>query len=245
MDIKNAGRTLDLFEAYASQGRALRLSELAALLDAPVSSCYQLIGTLQRRGYLYTLSGKSYYPTRRLRQAAEAIAARDPVASVLEPVLERLRDQTGESVILAQQAGAQALILEVIESHHEIRYSSRPGGTRPLHSSAVGKALLGAMNRAERDLVLPPDPLTRTTGATLATRAALEHDLERGRQRGWYTALGESVAELEAVAAPVRFAGGTFAIAIAGPATRIAPRHAGNAAALLAAVQEIGNLETA
>lgn len=241
MDIKNAGRTLDVFEAFAQEGRALRLTELAAVLEAPVSSCYQLIGTLQRRGYLYSVSGKSYYPTKRLLQAANAIAARDPVASVLLPVLESLRDATGESVILAQRAGNEALIIDVVESHHDVRYTAKPGGLRPLHSSAIGKALLATMSAEERNQVLPSDPLDQNTGKTLATRASLERDLERSAKRGWYAALGESVAELEAVALPVRFAGGIFAIAVAGPATRVAPRHAANAAALRAAVDKIEN----
>lgn len=242
MDIKNSGRTLDVFEAFAREGRALRLTELAALLHAPVSSCYQLIGTLHRRGYLYSLSGKSYYPTKRMLQAAETIAARDPVASLLGTTLEDLRDTTGESVILAQQADAQAIIIDVVESRHSIRYTARPGELRPLHSSAIGKALLSAMTGEERTRWLPAEPFAQTTHSTLRTRCELDADLERSGKRGWYVALGESVAELQAVAAPLHFAGSVFAIAIAGPAPRIAPNHEGNAVALLATIKKIENM---
>jgi len=239
MDIKNSGRTLDVFEAFALESRPLRLTELAALLDAPVSSCYQLIRTLQRRGYLYALQGKSYYPTKRMLRAAEHIDKRDPLASLLGSVLEGLRDQTGESVILAQQAEHQAMILDVIESRHNIRYTAQPGEVRPLHSSAIGKALLAAMTPAERHRWLPVDPLPAATDATLVTRAALEDDLERSAQRGWYAALGESASGLEAVAAPMVINGAVFAVAIAGPVTRFAPRHKEHAVALLRTVREL------
>ena len=92
------------------------------------------------------------------------------------------------------------------------------------------------MTREERDRVLPQDPFPQTTSNTLVTRADLEADLKRSKTQGWYKALGESVAELEAVAAPLHFAGNDFAIAIAGPVNRFAPRHKDIARALIDAI---------
>ena len=38
------------------------------------------------------------------------------------------------------------IYLQVLESPHPIRYSARPGDLKQLHSSAIGKAMLGAHN---------------------------------------------------------------------------------------------------
>ena len=62
------------------------------------------------------MHGKSYYPTRRMLQNAEVIEAADPVLRLVHPVLERLRDRTGESVLLAQHAEHNIMILDVVES---------------------------------------------------------------------------------------------------------------------------------
>ena len=239
MDIKTAGRTLDLFEVFAGEGRPLRLSELAGLLKAPVSSCHQLLRTLENRGYIYGPQAKSYYPTRRMLRNAESIALHDPVLKLLLPCMEALRDSAGESVLVAQQSGTQALLLEVVESHQSIRYAARPGGLRPLHCSGVGKALVGTMGAEERDRWLPPAPYPRQTDATLTTRAELDANLAMSQQRGWYTSLGESVPELCAIAVPVRLAGGVFALSIAGPTTRFMPRLEAHAAALVAAAASL------
>jgi IclR family transcriptional regulator, acetate operon repressor len=242
MDIKTAGRTLDFFEVFSAERRPLRLSDLAKSLNAPVSSCYQLIQTLQRRGYVYALPGKSYYPTKRMLKSAEVIAASDPVVAMLSPMLEELRDVTGESVLLGKHAEEHVLVLDLAESHHSIRYTTRPGELRHLHSSSIGKALLGSMTRDERDRWLPADPLPTFTPTTIATRAKLEADLQRSKARGWYASLGETVTELHSVAAPFTAAGAIFAVSVAGPVTRFAPSQKAHATALLAAVRKVDAL---
>jgi DNA-binding IclR family transcriptional regulator len=239
MDIKNAGRTLDLFEVFAKELRPLRLSEVSELLDAPISSCFQLLKTLERRGYVYALKLKSYYPTKRLLQRAQAIAAHDPLASLLGPALEALRDETGESVVLGQQSQDHVVMLEVIESPHSIRFTGHPGAIREMHSSAIGKALLGLMSPQERDACLPPEPMPARTASTLTTRAALDAELAVSKARGWYEVRGESVAELHAIAVPLRVGGSAMAICLAGPVTRFAPQREAHAQALMATVERI------
>ena len=52
MDVKTAGRTVDLFEVFAEAKSPLTLSELARALDAPQSSCFNLLRPLEARGSL-------------------------------------------------------------------------------------------------------------------------------------------------------------------------------------------------
>ncbi len=245
MDIKNAARTLDLFEVFAKELRPMRLSDLAKALEAPVSSCYQLVRTLERRGYIYALQLKSYYPTKRLLRDALAIAEHDPLLNLLGPVLEELRDETGESIVLGQQSQHQAVMLDVLESAHNIRFSGHPGAVRELHCSAIGKAMLGMMASEERDKWLPAEPFPARTATTLTTRAALDAELDIGRERGWYEVRGESVSELQAIAAPVRFGGGMLAVCVAGPATRFALHQSAHVEALLRSVARIEALQPA
>jgi DNA-binding IclR family transcriptional regulator len=235
MDIKTAARTLDIFETFAAQSRPLRLSELAAVLNAPVSSCFQLVRTLQRRGYVYALHGKTYYPTRRMLQNAQVIDVSDPVLRLAHPVLEALRDKTGESALVAQHAEHNIMILDVVESQHSVRYSTLPGAIRYLHSSSAGKAILGEMTREERDRWLP-DPLPVFTSTTIATRAKLDKDLAKSRARGWYESQGETDPDLHSVAIPVHAGGSVLAISVAGPVTRFTKHRTAHVAALKRAV---------
>jgi IclR family transcriptional regulator, acetate operon repressor len=222
MNVKTAGRTLDLFEAFARERKPLSLSQLARAIGAPVSSCFGIVRTLEARGYLYEVKARGgFYPTKLLFEHARIIASHDPLAERFVPLLEKLRDQTSETVLVSKRLDRQAVYLEVLESPHSIRYSPKVGEFRPLHASASGKALMGSLAPAVRNELLTGMKLPRVTSRTITSRAALEADLEQGRARGWYVTRGEIVADLMAVAVPVAVNGETYSVALAGPMHRM------------------------
>ena len=222
MNVKTAGRTLDLFEAFARAGKPLSLSQLARAIGAPVSSCFGIVRTLEARGYLYEVKARAgFYPTKLLFEHARAIANCDPLTERFVPLLEKLREQTGETVLLAKRLDRQAMYLDVLESLHSIRYSPKVGEFRPLHASASGKALLGNLSPVLRNELLSGMKLPRVTSRTITSRSALEADLAQGRARGWYVTHGETVADLMAVAVPVALNGETYSVALAGPMHRM------------------------
>jgi IclR family transcriptional regulator, acetate operon repressor len=223
MDVKSATRLLDLFEAFAVARKPCTLSELSRALGVPVSSCHALVKTLEGRGYLYGSGGRGgLYPTRRLFAVAQTIAAHEPLIERLRPALIRLRDETRETVILGKRQGDRIIYLEVLESLQTIRYSAQPGDLKPLHSSAIGKAVLGSLDPGELAALLPRLPLDRVTDATLVDPAALVADLAAARERGdIYITRGENVADVMAAAVPFQAGGETFGVAIAGPLYRM------------------------
>jgi DNA-binding IclR family transcriptional regulator len=153
--VKTAARTLQVFEAFAESRQPLTLSELARRIDMPVSSSHALLRTLQNLGYVYVLEQRKWvYPTKRLLQIAQAIALHDPLLETLAPILTQLRDALGETVILGKRQGHAVVYLEVIEGTHTVRYAARPGDTKPLHSSAIGKAMLGELSDERLEALL-------------------------------------------------------------------------------------------
>ena len=237
-------RAMRLFEAFAKAGMPQTLSELSRRIDTPMSTCHGLVKALQETGYLYSnRESRRLYPTKRLLRIAETISASDPVVNDFEPHMNRLRDRTGETVILGTGQGAgrkgAVVYLEVIESLNVIRYGARPGDLKPLHSSALGKLVLGEMPEAERSELLRRLPLDRVTDDTLTDPEALRADLDRSRVAGVYVTRGENVAEVMALAAPVRVSGELYGLAVAGPIERVSRRSDRIRAALLEVCAEI------
>ena len=232
--VKTAARTIDIFEVFAEQRRPLSLSEIAAHIGAPPSSCHALLRTLRDRGYLYPIGGqKRLYPTRRLADLWDAIAGGDPVLPRLAPSLEKLRDRTGETVILGKLQDRRVVYIEVFEGLQTIRYTARAGDFRPLHSSAIGKALLGELSEAEREAQLGAGELRRITPATLVDRERLRADLELGRKRRYYLTEGENVPDVMGLAVPVTCSGDAVGIALAGPVDRMREHVSRHVRALL------------
>ncbi len=220
--VKTAARTLSLFEAFADDQTPLPLSNLAKRIDTPVSSCHALIKTLQALGYVYVLEQKKrVYPTKRLLQVAQAIATHDPLLESVSPVLHELRDELGETVILGKRQGDAVVYLDVIEGTHTVRYAARPGDAKPLHSSAIGKAMLGQETDQTLQALLEQLPLTPATGRTLTDRHQLMDDIVESSRRGYFITRGENVDDVMAIAIARQVYGETLGVAIAGPMERM------------------------
>lgn len=239
-NVKTAVRTLEAFEAFGRAQKPLTLSELARAIRAPVSSCHGLVTTLRNRGYVYSVgANRQVYPTRRILDVAEAIVRNDPLLETAAPVLARLRDDTGETVILGGLEPDAVVYLEVIEGLHTIRYTAKPGELKPLHSSAIGKAMLASLGAEELTKILSRLSLGRITDATITTEKALRSDLEEGRGRGLFVTRGENVADVMGMAVPTTLAGQPLAVALAGPIGRMEEAFNVHAKRLKAAAAEL------
>ena len=91
-----------------------------------------------------------------------------------------------------------------------------------MHCTSNGKVLLAFAEETDRDRVLA-EPLETFTAHTIVDPAALRHELDAVRTRGYAQALEELEEGLNAVAAPVRQADGRViaALGVSGPAFRM------------------------
>jgi len=223
---RSAMRPFDVLEAFYLAGGPLSLSELARLTDIPLTTCHGVVGALKERGLLYSLSTRELYPTRRLWDLARAINDNDPIAGRVSPALAALRDATGETVTLGTRQDDQVLYLLVQESAQAIRYSSKSGEFKPLHSSSIGKLLLSSMSPAELKEWLKTHELNRLTDRTIVSARQLLADLDITRARGYSISRGENVPDVMGIAASLRLGGSTMCIGVAGPLQRMEPKEA-------------------
>lgn len=223
-----------MFEAFEAVKKPTTLSELASQIGAPVSSCHGLVRTLRNRGYLYSVGGRSaLYPTKRLLEVASTIAAHDPILEQLGPSLSALRDSTTETVILGKRQDDRIVYLEVVEGLNTIRYAAKPGKMVPLHSSAIGKAMLATLTAKELDALIISGGLEQITDNTLTNADTLRTDIEAGRERGYFITRGENVADVMGIARAVRAGSGWLGIAVAGPLSRMEAKLEANVRLLI------------
>jgi IclR family transcriptional regulator, acetate operon repressor len=241
MEVKLVARTVDLFDLFAREAKPLSLTELARGLGTPMSSTLALVRTLAEKGFLYeTRRRGGYYPTRKMLDACLGIAAAEPLLDLMKPHLARLRDTSGETVVLGKRLGVQVTYLDVAASAHPIRYTAAAGDVRPLQLNSLGKALFSALPPAERKKLAGQIPWQKPTGASIHSARAFLADAETSAERGWAANVGESVPDLAAVAMPFSVTGEWFALSIVGPLGRMQAawqRHVDELRAAVAALQ--------
>ena len=240
MSETSVDRALAIFETFARERRPLSLKDLSDACHMPASTCHALVQTLLRRAWLaHTGRGKDLYPTRRLHDLGAVILAHDPVLSRLEPAMAALRDATRETVILGQRERDRVLYLAVLEGPQVVRYSARAGETKPLHSSAIGKALLSVLNPSEARALLASAGMAAVTGSTLTDPDRLLADLAAGREAGCFTTRGENVPDVTAFALPLAVNNQVYGLAVAGPGHRMDANGAAVRAALAATCEAL------
>ncbi|HEY9549668.1 MAG TPA: IclR family transcriptional regulator, partial [Kiloniellaceae bacterium] len=174
MKVSQAENVLALFELFAKERSPRTLTALAAKLDMPKSSTFNLIHTLLVRGYLYeTRKRGGYYPTRRLLDLANHIAEGDPFLQGIHGYLEELAAQTGETALLSVREGSDVIYVDVVESASPIRYTAKVGDRRPIHTTSSGKAILASLGPEEWTRIVASLDIAAPAGSGAGASAAL------------------------------------------------------------------------
>lgn len=139
-------RVPEVLMALASTPGGRSLAELAPTLSVPKTSLHRLLRTLERGGYL-TSQGGVYRLGPTSFQLASLIGRSAPSTALpasARPTLEKLAQETQETVMLGVLSGEEPEILyvDVIDSAAPIRFTLTIGDRRPLYCAASGKAIL-------------------------------------------------------------------------------------------------------
>lgn len=225
MNVKQVANVLELIEYFARHRRPATLAEVAKHFDWPRSSTFNLLGTLASRGYLYEPRARGgYYPSPKWLSLLQQIECAEPIPEQFHALLRVLAQRTGETAVLAATSGAYAVFVDAVESSHAIRYTASPGKLVPLHVTATGRALLSQLSPADRANVLRRATFERYTPTTLMSVAAVEKEIQRSLQRGWFEGDAEFTTDLGGVAMPLQVPHRHFALLVAGPMFRIKSR---------------------
>ncbi len=125
-------------------GRPLGLAELTAITGLPRATAYRIATALEAHGLVRRDGDGRFALGLRLVGLGRAAAAAYPLAAAAGPVLERLRDDTGESVQLFVPSGDGRLCVASLESAHGLRWIVPVGAVLPMDRGSAGRVLSGA-----------------------------------------------------------------------------------------------------
>jgi DNA-binding IclR family transcriptional regulator len=212
-------RALALLEELRDSERSLGVNELARRIGVNASTASRLLGTLESAGMVQRDEGGPFRLGLALVTLADRVVSRLDLQGLARPILIELMESTGETATLSLPGEGEAITVDSVPSRASVVSMARLGRPSPTHASAVGKVMLafgGGPLPAGRDLVA-------LTARTITDREALAAEVQRVRQRGYGTVLGEREVDVNAVAAPVFSRTGELAaiLGLQGPASRL------------------------
>jgi DNA-binding IclR family transcriptional regulator len=216
-------KVLAIFDLLDRSRDGLQLRAIAEQTKLNKSTAYRFLAHLEKAGYLVRDSSGAYLLGPRLVHLGSGSTYQSTIRKVSRPILETLWRQTGETVNLAVLDGREVLYLDVLESPHNFRLVSQVGMRRPLHCTALGKAVLASQSTSFRDELLATTKLEKLTPHSITRASELIDELGKIQRRGY--ALDDEEVELGArcVAAPILDSSGQVAagVSVSGPIIRM------------------------
>jgi IclR family KDG regulon transcriptional repressor len=179
-------RALDILDLFTAQAPELGVTDIANALGLHKSTASGLVYTLEMNGYIeQNPDNRKYRLGLKLLERASVLIRQLEVREVALPHLQRLRDQTNESVNLAIRDHHEVVYVERLLSERNFGYHNEVGKRGWVHSTALGKAMLSCLPEAEALAILRSYKLEHLTPNTLTDPEALLGDLHRIRSRGY------------------------------------------------------------
>jgi len=218
--VGHAVRTLLLLR----ERQTIRVSEVADALGVARSTAHRVLSTLSAHEFVVqTRSRGAYRAGPRLIEVGLAALRGVDVRRVANPHLEALSAELRETVSLIVVQGDQCWFLDSVESMEPLRVTSRTGHALPAHCTSGGKVLLAELSPESLRRIFPDERLPTATIHSVATRSALEVELEVVRRLGYATNFEGGEIGLSGVGVLIRDPEGRplAAVAVSAPTSRL------------------------
>lgn len=218
-------KVLRILEALQGSSAGLGLKAICDRTGIHKSTAHRFLKHLERERYLLRTEAGAYLVGPRLSQLSARGNQEATLQAVARPILWELWKSTQETVNLAVLDQKTALYVDVIESPHEFRLSSRVGTRRSVHVTALGKALVAFLPRETQETILDSIAFQAATPRTIGNLVQFRQELEKVRRQGYAVDDEEAVQGARCVSAPILNSAGEpiAAVSVSGPITRVSP----------------------
>jgi DNA-binding IclR family transcriptional regulator len=198
------------------------VTEIANELDVTKGAVYTHLATLEENE-LVVKENNEYRLSLRFLGLGEHVRNQMQIRDVVEKEIEKLAEESGEVAQFMVKEHGRGVYLHKAEGENAVQTSSFVGDQNPLHSTALGKAILAFLPEERVDQIVDQHGLPAKTPNTITDRDELDEELEQTREEGLAFDHEEIFKGLQCVAAPVIDQQGELigAVSVTGPTSRM------------------------
>jgi DNA-binding IclR family transcriptional regulator len=232
------GKIAQILNCFSLKAPELTQQQIIKKTGLPSSTCQRLVQDLVLEGFLDRDDDSYRIGVGLVRWSAPGTLGMD-VVRLVKPVLQDLRDETGESACFYIRDGVVRTVVAVAATRHVVMRPFMVGMVMPLHAGAPGKVFL-AFDPDARKALVEASELTRFTPDTPDNLDLLDRQAAV-RSLGYYAAFEERNVGVGSISAPVFNHTGELAgaLGLGFPTQRVTPADVdrlGSTAASAAAV---------
>lgn len=170
-----------------------RATEISNELNINISTTYRLLQSLTNIGFIFQDPvSKKYSLGLNLIYYAEVVREINISGSIIYPLMKKLYEAIGETIFVTQKEGERCVVIERINSHHQLRIVKQIGDSISLLEGPCGKVILAHLPNTIRKRIINNSPI----------KDVLQESVDTIRKNGY---LREEKKEIDAtiISAPV------------------------------------------
>jgi DNA-binding IclR family transcriptional regulator len=192
-----------VLDCLAERGE-VSASELSEAVGEPRSSVYRLLSSLVQLEMVEPGSRRGTYCLGlKLLRLGAAVTARFDERTAALPVVERIHDETGETVFFCVRRNWEAVCIERLAGRRVQSLALQLGGSLPLHAGAASRTLLAYESRELWEEYAAQETLEELTPQTPTSPEQLFEMLEEVRRTGYAISDSDVTVGIAALGAPV------------------------------------------
>jgi len=197
-------KCFSILRHFAASKQALGISEISKQLELNKSTVFNIIYTLKNLEILEQYpDGKFHFGTL-LYLLGNASGKKSELIQTVHAYLDRINRETKLSAFLGIRSVNQAVILDKVDTAHDVKISSEIGMRLPLLAGAGGKALLSQLSSREVDQILGTNALKKFTSKTCTDKKRFKKEVLNIRKDGFAFDDEEYIDGVVAFAVPLK-----------------------------------------
>ena len=170
-------RAFNIIELLYDSGEGMGVSEIAAQLQLPKATVYRILATMEKWGYIFQdFQTEKYNLGFNFIKVGEAVKSTVDARTIALPFMEKLAEESGETVYLCKQYNDEALILETVSGEASALYSMVTPSI-PLYCSALGRCLMVDFSKEQISKYVREKGMPKRTISTIGTEQELKNEI--------------------------------------------------------------------
>ncbi len=200
--IASLAKGLRVIEAFGAETPRLSIAEAAAASGFDRATARRVLLTLHREGYA-DYDGKFFTLTPRILRLGVAALASLPLSQIVQPWLDQLTEQIGQSCSVAILDGGEIVYVARAAQRRVMSIGLMPGSRLPAHCTSLGRVLLAALPREEARAIVEASDLSPRTRFSVTDPDEVMGRIDGAREEGFAMIDQEVELGLRSLAVPI------------------------------------------
>ncbi|MCU6766896.1 MULTISPECIES: IclR family transcriptional regulator [Blautia] len=195
---------LEIMKYISKQPKGVSFKEICTITDLPKSSVHNLVQTMCNMNFLQKKENYNEYRIGlQCFEVGNAYLSTNPFYSVAKDIVENVSIRCNQTTHFGILNGHDTIYLYKFDSNQPLRIVSHTGKRIPAHATAIGKALLSGLSKAELDELYRNYKLEAITEHTITSLDELEKQIEEVRKTHIAYEAEESSPYVRCIAVPI------------------------------------------